>query len=110
MATGAFNQLTGQGFTTQYGTIFVKGLNIFDPFVFTVINRLALLIGPLISLTIIDSVGRRPIYLIGGLCACIAMMCIGGLGTGNVTVSDKKGIVASVALFGPFYSGVFGSM
>lgn len=110
MATAAFNQLTGQGFASQYATIFVKSLKIFDPFVFTVLSRLSLLAGPIISLALIDSVGRRPIYLIGGLCAGAAMMSIGGLGTGNVTVADKKGIIASVILFGPFYAGVFGAM
>lgn len=55
-------------------------------------------------------VGRRPFYLISGTACTTVLLICGGLGTGEVSVSDKTGIVATCTLFGFFYVMSFGAM
>lgn len=54
-----FLQLTGNIFASKYGTVFIKSLNSTDPFTMTVINQLVNLIGVVISMSLVDRVGRR---------------------------------------------------
>lgn len=108
--TGVFNQLTGQSFTTQYGAIFVKSLHAMNPFVFTIISRLAQASGPALTFGLVDVVGRRRLYLVLGSLCCAVLMTDGGLGTGVSTHGKVNGILAMTILFGFFYSSGFGSV
>jgi SP family sugar:H+ symporter-like MFS transporter len=54
-----FLQATGQAFSSQYGTLYVKSLNTIYPFHFNVINGFVGLTALIFSLFINDKVGRR---------------------------------------------------
>jgi MFS family permease len=105
-----FNQLTGQSFVSQYGAIFVKSLNSLDPFTFVVISRSIMLVGPIITLFLIDRWGRRPLYFLMGSLVFATLFTMGGLGVGDPDAGERAGIVAMVILFGSFYSGGFGAI
>ncbi|KAL1792322.1 hypothetical protein ACET3X_008829 [Alternaria dauci] len=110
LAVSVFSQFTGGAFVTQYGTIFVRSLGAFDPFSWTVLLRVAMMIGPMVAFATIDTFGRRPVYLAGSSIASALMFAIGGLGIGHVTTSEKKGIIAATILWGPCYCGAFGAL
>ena len=63
MGTNCFMQLTGQPFWTQYGTIFVKSLSVINPFVYTAIFHSVNIVGNVLSLLMVDRLGRRPILI-----------------------------------------------
>ncbi|KAJ5748754.1 uncharacterized protein N7511_010450 [Penicillium nucicola] len=110
IASGMFNQLTGQSFMSQYGAIFIKSLNTMSPFTFRVVSSAVTLVGPIISFSLVDLIGRRRMYLTAGsACTAVLLIC-GGLGTGNVTSGDKTGIVTVCVLFGFFYIMSFGAI
>ncbi|KAJ5327232.1 hypothetical protein MYU51_017695 [Penicillium brevicompactum] len=105
-----FNQLTGQSFMSQYGAIFIKGLKTMDPFTFKVISSAVTCLGPIITFSFVDIVGRRKFYLTAGsACTAVLLIC-GGLGIGNVTSGDKTGILTACVLFGWFYIMSFGAI
>ncbi|CAG8033353.1 unnamed protein product [Penicillium salamii] len=105
-----FNQLTGQSFMSQYGAIFIKSLETMSPFTFKVISSAVTCLGPIITFSFVDIVGRRKFYLTAGsACTAVLLIC-GGLGTGNVTSSDKTGILTACVLFGWFYIMSFGAI
>lgn len=54
-----FQQATGQSFSSQYGTLFVKGLGGVDAFTINMINNAMNVIGILICLLLSDRLGRR---------------------------------------------------
>lgn len=108
--TGLFNQLTGQSFVSQYGTLFVKSFNRLDPFVYTVISLSVTMLGPLIVFSCVDMVGRRPIYLIGGTIMTALLLTIGSLGTTHVNGARADGIIGCAAPYGLFYIMSFGSI
>ncbi|KAK3192265.1 hypothetical protein K4F52_001478 [Lecanicillium sp. MT-2017a] len=110
IVSGIFNQLTGQAFSTQYGTLFVKSLHSINPFTFNVISRFVQALGPFVIFCFIDVIGRRPVYLVFGVFCAAALLTQGGLGTGELTPERKEGIVAMTTLFSFFYSGGFGAV
>lgn len=54
-----FLQLTGNTFANKYGTIYIKSLGTVDPFVMTVVNQLVSLMGVVVSMALVDRMGRR---------------------------------------------------
>ncbi|KAJ5128872.1 hypothetical protein N7526_007038 [Penicillium atrosanguineum] len=95
---------------SQYGAIFIKSLKTMNTFTFTALSATITCVGPIITFSLVDIVGRRIFYLVGGT-ACITVLFIcGGLGTGDVTTSDKTGIVAVCMIFGFFYVMSFGAI
>lgn len=110
LLSGAFNQLTGQSFVSQYGTLFVKSFNRLDPFVYTVISNAIACLGPLIVFTCVDVVGRRPIYLIGGVITTALLLAIGGLGTTHINGTRADAIIGCATPYGLFYIMSFGAM
>lgn len=55
-------QLTGQGFSSQYGTIYVKSLNTINPFAFSLITLSVALVIMTASLLWADHAGRRFVF------------------------------------------------
>ncbi|GKZ53135.1 hypothetical protein AnigIFM49718_005716 [Aspergillus niger] len=108
--TAAFNQLTGQAFVSQYGSLFVKSLNVMNPFAFTLLSRGISTMGPLVTFSLVDTTGRRPIYLIGGTMTTALLMTCGGLGTGTITDGKKRGVCGVLMMYGLFYIMSFGSI
>jgi MFS transporter, SP family, sugar:H+ symporter len=108
--TGAFNQLTGQSFVSQYGTIFVKSFHRMDPFVYSVVSLAVTMLGPMVVFGIVDRVGRRPIYMVAGVIMSALLLTIGGLGTTTVTGARADGIIACAVPYGLFYLMSFGAI
>ncbi|PWY88302.1 aldehyde dehydrogenase [Aspergillus heteromorphus CBS 117.55] len=108
--TAAFNQLTGQSFVSQYGTLFIKSLEVMNAFAFTLISRGISTIGPLITFSLVDTTGRRPIYLFGGTMTTALLLACGGLGTGTITDGKKRGVCGVLMMYGLFYIMSFGSI
>ena len=54
-----FLQLTGNTFANKYGTVYIKSLGSVDPFVMTVVNQLVSMLGVLVSMALVDRMGRR---------------------------------------------------
>ncbi|KAJ5980362.1 hypothetical protein N7481_007660 [Penicillium waksmanii] len=74
IAVAIFNQVTGQSFMSQYGAIFIKSLGTMSPFTFQSIASGITCLGPIITFTFVDMIGRRPFYLVSGT-ACIVATC-----------------------------------
>ncbi|KAJ5579803.1 general substrate transporter [Penicillium hispanicum] len=110
IAVAILNQVTGQSFMSQYGAIFIKSLKTISPFTFSSIAIGITCIGPIITFSLVDTIGRRIFYLGSGSACVVVLFICGGLGTGNVSTSDKTGIVAVCAMFGFFYIMSFGGM
>lgn len=106
-----FNMLSGNAFTSHYGTVFFKQIGAFDPFAATAIKKGVVVLGPLTVMLLVERLGRRGIFLIFGSLSSFALLTIGGLGCGvPLTLSLKKGIVA-MNIFFPYARIVaFGSM
>lgn len=54
-----FLQLTGNTFANKYGTVYIKSLQSVDPFVMTIVNQLVSLLGVVVSMSLVDRLGRR---------------------------------------------------
>ncbi|KAL6244465.1 hypothetical protein RBB50_008707 [Rhinocladiella similis] len=108
--TGAFNQLTGQAFVSQYGTLFVKSFHRLDPFVYSVVSSSITCLGPMIVFTFVDTVGRRPFYLVAGGIMTALLLTIGGIGSTHVDGTRADGIIGCAAPYGMFYIMSFGSI
>lgn len=98
-------QITGQAFTTQYGTFFYKTQGISNPFLITVIGEiLGLSATFLTSITVDGKLGRRTVLLIGGLLQAIMLFIVGAIGTmNNPPQSAVYGMVACILFFSMCY-------
>jgi MFS transporter, SP family, sugar:H+ symporter len=54
-----FQQATGQSFSSQYGTLFVKSLNSVNPWAFNMGNNAVNVGGIILCLLLSDRIGRR---------------------------------------------------
>ncbi|CAK7227493.1 hypothetical protein SBRCBS47491_006586 [Sporothrix bragantina] len=108
MTTSFLNQATGQNFVTQYGTIFIKSLNTVNAFEFTFISNSTGCVGPLLTILMIDRVGRRGLYFSWGLLCALSIFIVGALGLATPTASVKIAIVSLTVVYGLFYAASFG--
>ncbi|KIX07346.1 uncharacterized protein Z518_01999 [Rhinocladiella mackenziei CBS 650.93] len=98
-------QITGQVFASQYGTIFYKTQGIANPFLMQMISTICGLCCMFVTSLIIDSFGRRVILLTGGMGQAIFMLCLGGVGLiKNPGSSVKNLMVAFLILDGVSYN------
>ncbi|GLI74752.1 hypothetical protein PoHVEF18_003000 [Penicillium ochrochloron] len=96
-----FQQATGQAFASQYGAIFIKSLGTINIYNFTIITSC---IGALVCLCsnfFNDKIGRRKLFIVGGVVQVAALLTMGGLGTAHpVTRQESTAIASMVAIFG----------
>ncbi|KAJ5886241.1 uncharacterized protein N7473_008915 [Penicillium subrubescens] len=101
IAISFFQQATGQAFASQYGAIFIKSLGTINTYNFTIITSC---IGALVCLCsnfLNDKIGRRKLFIAGGIIQFAALLTMGGLGTANpVTRQESSAIASMVAIFG----------
>lgn len=103
-------QATGQSFASNYGTVFIKSIGVFDPFTATMIKRVLLVLGTAIVIFFVDKTGRRPMFFVAGTLTMLALMTMGGLGmVANPSRSVKEGIVAMSMMFPATYFPSFGA-
>ncbi|KAF6799509.1 sugar transporter [Colletotrichum musicola] len=110
MMAAASTQLTGQAFASTYGAVFLKQLNIMDPFSATMIKR-GLIVGACVFVVVfVERIGRRRMCLVVGSMMLASLMIMGGLGTMKRRdgVQDKV-LLAMTIVFPVFYMIGFGS-
>ncbi|KEF58109.1 uncharacterized protein A1O9_06032 [Exophiala aquamarina CBS 119918] len=95
-----FLQSTGQIFASIYGALFVKSLGTINQFNITIITACINTVVCLVSMALVDKVGRRKLLLVGGTVQSAALMTMGGLGTVNdPSRGIKSGIIAMQVIF-----------
>ncbi|KAL2691363.1 hypothetical protein Neosp_001747 [[Neocosmospora] mangrovei] len=95
-----FLQLTGQNFTSKYGTIFIQSLGTVNPFAMSCINSSVGIVTVFFTQMLTDRTGRVPLLVAGALIQTASLMTMGGLGTvENPSHSVRTGIVVTVTLF-----------
>ncbi|PLB43418.1 putative sugar transporter [Aspergillus steynii IBT 23096] len=89
-----FQQATGQAFSSQYGTVYIKQLGTINPFDMTVVTACVNLISMIAALSLSDRIGRRPMLLTSSAVMAAGMLTMGGLGIPDpVTDQYKKAII-----------------
>ncbi|SCW00877.1 LAFE_0C13982g1_1 [Lachancea fermentati] len=95
-----FQQITGQAFASQYGTIYIKSLGTVNAFQMSIVSAVVSIVGVILSLILNDRYGRKTFLYMGLLGQSAALMTMGGLGTSKtVTKEMKNGIVAMMNIF-----------
>ncbi|KAL2784032.1 hypothetical protein BJX66DRAFT_344422 [Aspergillus keveii] len=101
-------QITGQAFGSKYGVVFYQSQGFGDrSFLFGIISGVISLVGIVFTWLYADGLGRRPILMTGGSLMGVFLMILGGMGTidqGSLNSNEKGLMVASLMLFGFFYS------
>ncbi|OOQ90959.1 putative sugar transporter [Penicillium brasilianum] len=101
IAISFFQQATGQAFASQYGAIFIKSLGTINTYNFTIITSCIGTLVCLCSNLFNDKVGRRKLFIAGGIVQAAALFTMGGLGTARTTTRPESTAIASmVAIFG----------
>ncbi|KAH8881161.1 general substrate transporter [Thozetella sp. PMI_491] len=96
-----FLQITGNTFANKYGTVYIASIGTVNPFVMTIVNQLASLLGVVLSMVLVDRIGRRPILIWVGLLQAASLFAMGGLGASSdsPSVPVKTGIIAMLTVF-----------
>lgn len=102
-------QFTGQGFVSQYSPRFYNSVGLGEKaFQYTISSATTGLAGTLFGMALIDTVGRRPVLIWGGVLQAPWLFAVAVLGTkADPSASEAKGLVASVLLFNFFFSGTW---
>ncbi|KAJ6069477.1 hypothetical protein N7499_011364 [Penicillium canescens] len=95
----AIVQATGQAFTSQYGTLYVKPLQTINRFNFNVIMVSSDSPHCTQDSTLIHANLDRPLLLIGAAVQTAALMAMGALGEHTPNYTEKSTIVAMSSLF-----------
>ncbi|EEU38728.1 uncharacterized protein NECHADRAFT_45721 [Fusarium vanettenii 77-13-4] len=111
LATNFFLHGTGNAFAGMYGTLFYKSIGTVNPFVLTVVNSVVTLIVSIMTLFLVDMIGRRPLLLGGSSVQASALLIMGGLGMiSNPSVTVKGAIIAMMMIFGTGYCASWGQL
>ncbi|VUC20647.1 unnamed protein product [Clonostachys rosea] len=101
-------QITGQAFPSQYGVVFYLSQGFgSQAFLFNIISNMVALVAVLVTLFYVDSVGRRPVLLVGGAFMGAFLFILGGMGTlvdSAMNVHERNMIVASLMMFSFFFN------
>ncbi|KAM0556772.1 hypothetical protein ACHAPJ_005832 [Fusarium lateritium] len=105
IGVNVFLQLTGQNFSSKYGTIFIQSLGTINPFVMSCINSALNIVTVFFTQYLADKTGRVPLMVAGAFLQTGSLMAMGGLGTVKAPSHNiRSGIVATVTLFGIGFS------
>ncbi|KAF5966150.1 putative sugar transporter [Fusarium bulbicola] len=108
MIANFFALVSGQAFANTYGTIFIKSLNVYNPYVFTIIIKVAGIVGALTFALLVDHVGRRFFYHTLAPMAAVCMTVIGSFGAIHNPSKQAKLVIASMfPCYGFFLLGSF---
>jgi MFS transporter, SP family, sugar:H+ symporter len=101
IGVNVFLQLTGQNFSTLYGTTFIKSLGTVNPFTMTSVNTGVNIFTVLVTQALTDITGRVPLMTAGAALQMMVLFTMGGLGTAQPqTNATRQGIVAMLTVFG----------
>ncbi|KAI8664609.1 MFS domain-containing protein [Fusarium keratoplasticum] len=111
LATNFFLHGTGNAFAGMYGTLFFRSIGTVNPFVLSVVNSIVALVVSIMTLFLVDMIGRRPLLLGGSSIQASALLIMGGLGMiSNPSVTVKGGIIATMMIFGAGYCASWGQL
>ncbi|TGJ82197.1 hypothetical protein E0Z10_g6576 [Xylaria hypoxylon] len=101
IGVNVFLQITGQNFSSVYGTIFIKSLKTINPFTMTSINTAVNIFMVFVTQYLCDITGRVPLMVTGAIIQTGALFSMGGLGTvASPSLSIRTGITTMVTIFG----------
>ena len=107
----SFNQISGIILTTTYATVFLAQLNIGDPFEFTLIAQVCVLLGTLVAPFTMDRAGRRPTALSGMVVLFVIDVIAGTLAFyADTNRSAGLALVAFSFIFNFFWASSFYSV
>ena len=99
MGMNFFIQATGSPFTAAYGTLFVQSIGAFNPFNYSIMSSCINTFTCIVSISITDKVGRRPLLMIGSFLQVVWLFTMGGVGLiPEPSYAQKQVIVAATAL------------
>ncbi|KAH8895485.1 general substrate transporter [Thozetella sp. PMI_491] len=102
---------TGQAYSSTYGTLTIKALGIFNPFVYSCIAVSVTFFTIANVLLWSDRIGRRFFIMLSSLTLGIVMMILGVLGTiKNPSVSEKRAVMFMMGLIGAGWGAGWGPM
>ena len=110
LGTNFFLHGTGNAFSTKYGTIFFKSIGTVNPFTLTTINTVLTVITSIVTLFLVDSLGRRPLLLSGSFVQAAALLTMGGLGMAKRTTAVSGAIIATKMIFTVGYTAAWGQL
>ncbi|RYP91456.1 hypothetical protein DL770_002395 [Monosporascus sp. CRB-9-2] len=101
IGVNVFLQLTGQNFSTVYGTTFIKSIGTINPFTMNSVNIAVNITMVLVTQLLTDITGRVPLMAAGAALQTAVLFTMGGLGTVTPeTTAVGTGIVAMLTVFG----------
>ncbi|RYP48055.1 hypothetical protein DL768_005977 [Monosporascus sp. mg162] len=101
IGVNVFLQLTGQNFSSVYGTTFIKSIGTINPFTMNSVNTAVNITMVLVTQLLTDITGRVPLMAAGAALQTAVLFTMGGLGTVTPqTTAVGTGIVAMLTVFG----------
>lgn len=92
------------------GTVFLRSLNVMDPFTATIVKRAVVLAACIFVIVFVERIGRRRLCLIVGSMCAACLLIMGGLGTITPRqAGTSNGILALTIVFTVLYMVGFGS-
>ena len=91
------NQLVGAAYVLNYTSYFFQQAGLKNPFIGSVIVSLVTLIAIVISMGVIDSVGRRPLMIWGTIGCCVFNFLIGAMSFPKMDNAVGAGLVTVTA-------------
>ncbi|CDH11783.1 related to RGT2-Sensor of high external glucose concentrations [Zygosaccharomyces bailii ISA1307] len=100
IGVNVFQQITGQAFASQYGTLYIKSLGTVNAFQMSIVSAVLSIVAVALILALNDKFGRKVFLYIGLWIQVGSLLAMGGLGTARTTtVPMKSGIVAMMNIF-----------
>ncbi|RYP01161.1 hypothetical protein DL764_006284 [Monosporascus ibericus] len=101
IGVNVFLQLTGQNFSSVYGTTFIKSIGTINPFTMNSVNIAVNITMVLVTQLLTDITGRVSLMAAGAALQTAVLFTMGGLGTVTPqTAAVGTGIIAMLTVFG----------
>ncbi|KAF5373744.1 hypothetical protein D9758_000707 [Tetrapyrgos nigripes] len=96
----AFQQLTGQAFSSQYGTVFYIRAGLANmAFTYSLINTAVSVVVCFMGMVMIEYLGRRPVLISGAFFQSLWLFLVAGIGGSAGTPTRRHMMVAAFMLF-----------
>lgn len=100
LGVNVFQQITGQAFASQYGTLYIKSLGTVNAFQMSIVSTLLGIVAVALILALNDKFGRKVFLYIGLWIQLGSLLAMGRLGTVRTTIVPmKSGIVGMMNIF-----------
>ncbi|KAH8702070.1 putative sugar transporter [Talaromyces proteolyticus] len=99
MGMNFFIQATGSPFTAAYSTLFVQSLDSLNAFDYSIMSSCINTFCCIVSISITDKIGRRPILLLGSTLQILWLFTMAGIGLHHhPSLVQKQVVIAATAL------------